>query len=54
MTTDYAPIAEQYQRSKQHPWRTYVESFTLLALIGDPRFASSSLIHGSPDGSLDR
>jgi ubiquinone/menaquinone biosynthesis C-methylase UbiE len=37
MTTDYDPIAEQYQRSKQQPWRTYIESFTLMALIGDPR-----------------
>jgi ubiquinone/menaquinone biosynthesis C-methylase UbiE len=36
MTTDYDPIAEQYQRSKQQPWRTYIESFTLMALIGDP------------------
>jgi ubiquinone/menaquinone biosynthesis C-methylase UbiE len=36
MTTNYDPIAEQYQRSKQQPWRTYVESFTLLELIGDP------------------
>ncbi len=37
MTTDYDPIAEQYQRSKQQPWRTFVECFTLLELIGDPR-----------------
>jgi toxoflavin synthase len=36
MTTDYDPIAEQYQRSKQQPWRTHVEAFTLAALIGDP------------------
>jgi len=36
MTTDYDPIAEQYQRSKQQPWRTFVECFTLLELIGDP------------------
>ncbi|MDF1746927.1 MAG: class I SAM-dependent methyltransferase [Gimesia sp.] len=37
MTTDYDPIAEQYQRSKQQPWRTFVECFTLMELIGDPR-----------------
>ncbi len=37
MTTDYDPIAEQYKRSKQQPWRTHVEAFSLLALIGDPR-----------------
>ena len=36
MTTDYDPIAEQYQRSKQQPWRTYVECFTLMELVGDP------------------
>lgn len=36
MTTDYNPIAEQYQRSKQLPWRSYVECFTLMNLIGDP------------------
>lgn len=35
MTTDYDPIAEQYKRSKQQPWRTYIESFTLMASIGD-------------------
>jgi ubiquinone/menaquinone biosynthesis C-methylase UbiE len=35
MTTDYDPIAEQYQRAKQQPWRTYVECFTLLDLVGD-------------------
>ena len=36
MTTDYDPIAEQYKRSKQQPWRTYIEAFTLMNLIGDP------------------
>jgi ubiquinone/menaquinone biosynthesis C-methylase UbiE len=35
MTTDYDPIAEQYKRSKLQPWRTYIESFTLIALLGD-------------------
>ena len=35
MTTDYNPIAEQYQRAKQQPWREYLESFSLLELIGD-------------------
>jgi ubiquinone/menaquinone biosynthesis C-methylase UbiE len=37
MTTDYDPIAEQYQRSKQQLWRTCVECHTLLDLVGDPR-----------------
>jgi hypothetical protein len=36
MTTDYDPIAEQYKRSKLQPWRTYIEAFTLMDLIGDP------------------
>jgi toxoflavin synthase len=36
MTTNYDPIAEQYKRSKQQPWRTHVEAFTLMRLIGDP------------------
>lgn len=35
MTTNYDPIAEQYKRSKQTPWRTYIECFTLLEFIGN-------------------
>jgi toxoflavin synthase len=35
MTTDYDPIAEQYKRCKLQPWRTHVEAFTLMALLGD-------------------
>lgn len=35
MTTDYDPIAERYQEAKQQPWRTHIERFTLLELIGD-------------------
>jgi ubiquinone/menaquinone biosynthesis C-methylase UbiE len=34
VTTDYDPIAELYKRSKQTPWRTEVECFTLLETIG--------------------
>ena len=34
MTTNYEPIAQGYQQSKQQPWRTFVERFTLLELIG--------------------
>jgi ubiquinone/menaquinone biosynthesis C-methylase UbiE len=37
MTTNYDPIAEQYKRSKQQPWRSFIECFTLMELIGDPR-----------------
>lgn len=37
MTTNYDPIAEQYKRSKQQPWRTFVECFTLMNLVGDLR-----------------
>ena len=36
MTTNYDPIAEQYKRSKQQRWRTHIEAFTLMELIGDP------------------
>ncbi len=36
MTTNYDPIAEQYKRSKQQAWRTFIEAFTLMELIGDP------------------
>ncbi len=36
MTTNYDPIAEQYKRSKQQPWRTHIEAFSLLKLIGAP------------------
>src|SRR6185312_14928001 len=35
MTTDYNAIADRYKRAKQQPWRSYVESFTLLSLIGE-------------------
>ena len=35
-TTDYDVIAEEYRRSKQQPWRTFIECFTLQELIGDP------------------
>lgn len=37
MTTNYDPIAQQYKRSKQQPWRTFVECFTLMNLVGDLR-----------------
>jgi len=36
MKTHYNPIAEQYCRSNYQPWRIYVETFTLMSLIGDP------------------
>ena len=35
MTTNYDPIAEQYKRAKQQPWRDHIEAFTLMKLIGD-------------------
>lgn len=28
MTTNYDPIAEQYKRAKQQPWRAHIEAFT--------------------------
>lgn len=33
--TDYDPIAAQYQRAKQQPWREHVERHTMAELIGD-------------------
>jgi ubiquinone/menaquinone biosynthesis C-methylase UbiE len=36
LTTNYDPIAEQYKRAKQQPWRAHIETFTLMKLIGDP------------------
>jgi toxoflavin synthase len=35
MTTDYDEIAEQYKRSKLQPWRTHIEAFTLMELVGN-------------------
>lgn len=35
MTTDYDPIAEQYQQSKHQPWRAFIERFTMMNLIGN-------------------
>jgi ubiquinone/menaquinone biosynthesis C-methylase UbiE len=35
MDTDYDQIAEQYQRAKLQPWRTHIERYTLLRLVGD-------------------
>ena len=37
MSTNYDLIAEQYKRSKVTPWRTYIEQYTLLELLGDVR-----------------
>ena len=36
MTTNYDPIAEQYKRAKQQPWRAHIEAFTMMRLIDDP------------------
>jgi toxoflavin synthase len=35
MLTDYDAIATQYRRAKGQPWRTAIESFTLMDLVGD-------------------
>jgi SAM-dependent methyltransferase len=35
MPTDYDAIAERYRRAKLQPWRSFIESFSLLGLIGD-------------------
>ncbi len=34
MTTDYDKIAKEYQESKLQPWRTHIERYTLLSLVG--------------------
>src|SRR5437763_15976790 len=35
MDTDYDQIAGQYKRAKLQPWRTHIERYTLLRLVGD-------------------
>lgn len=35
MTTDYNKIADQYKKAKEQPWRTRIELFSLMNLIGD-------------------
>src|SRR3954451_15223933 len=35
MLTDYDAIATRYRRAKGQPWRTAIESFTLMDLVGD-------------------
>ena len=35
MTTDYNQIAKQYKKAREQPWRTQVELFSLMNLIGD-------------------
>ena len=37
MTTDYNQIAEQYRQAKQQPWRSMVEEYSFLKLIGNLR-----------------
>ena len=35
MDTDYDRIAQRYQRARPQPWRTHIERYTLLRLVGD-------------------
>lgn len=37
MTTDYNQIAGQYKQAKEHAWRSRIESFSMMNLIGDLR-----------------
>ena len=37
MSPDYNAIAEEYKRSKLAPWRTYLERYSLLKLLGEVR-----------------
>jgi ubiquinone/menaquinone biosynthesis C-methylase UbiE len=35
MATDYDAISDQYQQAKRQPWRSRIEAFTFLGLLGD-------------------
>ena len=35
MTTDYDQIAEQYRKEKERPWRSRIEAYSLMKLVGD-------------------
>jgi 2-polyprenyl-3-methyl-5-hydroxy-6-metoxy-1,4-benzoquinol methylase len=35
MDTDYDRIAEQYKQAKLQPWRTHIERYAVLRLVGD-------------------
>jgi 2-polyprenyl-3-methyl-5-hydroxy-6-metoxy-1,4-benzoquinol methylase len=35
MDTDYDRIAERYKQAKLQPWRTHIERYTVLRLVGD-------------------
>ena len=37
MSTGYDAVAEEYKRSKLAPWRTYLERYSLLNLLGEVR-----------------
>jgi hypothetical protein len=37
MTTDYNLMSEQFKKSKSQPWRSAVEAYSLMALVGDRR-----------------
>jgi len=35
MTTDYTVIAEQYKQCKEHPWRSRIETYSILKHLGN-------------------
>jgi toxoflavin synthase len=35
MTTDYTVIAEQYKQCKEHPWRSRIETYSILKRLGN-------------------
>lgn len=35
MTTDYNQISKLYKKAKEQPWRTAVETYSLMGLVGD-------------------
>ena len=40
MSTDYDVVAEEYKRLKLAPWRTCIERYSLLKLLGGVRGGS--------------
>ena len=40
MSTDYDAVAEEYKRLKLAPWRTFIERYSLLKLLGGVRGGS--------------
>ncbi len=35
MTTNYNAIAEQYKQCKEHPWRSRIETYSIMKRLGN-------------------